>query len=315
MDLAATDANPIPFDPVCGFATTDDDVEIRFARWRTQKPNCRGSVIVLQGRGEYIEKYFETVTDLLSSGFDVCAFDWRGQGGSQRLIDDPKRGYVDSFDQYVVDLDAVLDQVALPDCRPPFTLLAHSTGALIALLAAPALGNRVQRMVLTSPLVHFGKMPISQNGLKFVAGLLTVVGLGKLYMAGGRDLNAKRQFAGNVLTGDTRRFERNTEFAQLYGDRVIGGATATWLFAACRAMDQLADPDFIGSIHIPSLLVAAGKDEVVSISAIDELGYAMRSGRTIFIAGARHEILQERDVYRQQLLAAFNSFAASQGER
>lgn len=311
MELASTDANPIPYDPVCDMATTQDDVELRYARWRTQQPNCRGTVILLQGRGEYIEKYFETISDLVSSGFDVCTFDWRGQGGSQRLLNDSNRGYVDSFDQYVTDLDAVLDQVVLPDCRPPYTILAHSTGCLIALLAAPALGNRVQRMVLSSPLVHFGKMPISQNALKFMAGMLTVIGLGKLYMAGGRDLNAKRQFTGNVLTSDTRRFERNTEFAKRHGDRVIGGATATWLFAACRAMDQLADPDFIGSIHIPSLLVVAGNDEVVSNTAIDELGYAMRSGRTILIPGARHEIMQERDVYRQQLFAAFDSFAAS----
>ena len=41
--------------------------------------------------------------------------------------------------------------IVLPDCRGPYFMLAHSTGALIALLAAPSMVNRVQRMVLVAP--------------------------------------------------------------------------------------------------------------------------------------------------------------------
>ncbi|MBP0587952.1 alpha/beta fold hydrolase, partial [Mycobacterium tuberculosis] len=80
-------------------------------------------------------------------GFAVATFDWRGQGGSSRLLKDPLRGHVRSFDHYAADLELLFASVLLPDCRGPFYVLAHSTGALAALLAAPALANRIRRMV------------------------------------------------------------------------------------------------------------------------------------------------------------------------
>lgn len=45
-----------------------------------------------------------------------------------------------------------MEHVVLPDTRLPFYLVAHSTGALIALSAAPRLTGRIERMVLSAPL-------------------------------------------------------------------------------------------------------------------------------------------------------------------
>ena len=60
--------------------------------------------------------------------------DWRGQGGSDRLMRDAHRGHVKSFFHYTSDLDQFFEEIVLPDCRGPYYVLAHSTGALIALL-------------------------------------------------------------------------------------------------------------------------------------------------------------------------------------
>jgi len=61
-------------------------------------------------------------------------------------------------------------------------------------------------------------------------------------------------------------------------------------------------------ITVPTLLIAAGKDEVVESTAIESLGKRMRSGSSLLIAGARHEIMMERDLYKGQLMAAFDAF-------
>ena len=308
MQLVSTDDNPVPPDLRDGMLQTADGALLRHAFWRTAHPPCKGTVVLLQGRGEYIEKYFETIVGLLVRGFDVCTFDWRGQGGSSRLIKNPAKGYIDSFEQYHADLDTVLNGVVLPDCRAPYFILAHSTGALIALSSAPRIASRVQRMVLCSPLLRFGKMPIGQNKLKFIAGVLSTFGFGSLQLSS-RNVNyEKRRFAGNRLSDDMRRFERNNNFALAHPEIAVGTPTAAWIFAAAQAMDAVSDPDFIGSITIPTLLIGGGNDKVVSLSAIEEMGFKMRSGKAIIIDGARHEILQERDVYREQLLAAFHAF-------
>ena len=40
---------------------------------------------MLTGRTEYVEKYFETIGDILERGFAVAILDWRGQGGSGKV--------------------------------------------------------------------------------------------------------------------------------------------------------------------------------------------------------------------------------------
>ena len=64
----------------------------------------------------------------------------------------------------------------------------------------------------------------------------------------------------------------------------------------------------LGPFLLPILIVAAGSDEVVSNRAIEQYARRLRSGRLVTIDGARHEILQEADRYRDQFFAAFDAF-------
>ena len=307
-ELLDTEYNPIPEGCVAGFVTTPDAMDIRFANWKSLVYPVKGTVILLHGRAEFIEKMFETVTDLRKAGFDVLTFDWRGQGGSSRMLEDSRRGYVDNFDQYAIDLETIMEEVALPDCKAPFYIFAHSTGALVALHAAPQLVNRIRRMVLSAPFVGLKEKGLSHGALKAASGALCAVGLGEVYMGGSSRPNASKPFRTNLLTSDTKRYER---FAKLVADHPglsIGGPTAAWIFAACRAIEQVNDPDFHSQITTPILMISAGNDQVVSNRAIEDLGRRLRSGASMCIDGAKHEIMHERDVFREQLLAAFCSF-------
>ena len=129
--------NPLPGNAAADTFTTRDGKRIRYALFGATERPLRGTVILLQGRNECIEKYFETIRDLQKAGLGVATFDWRGQGGSQRLLRNPRRGHVRRFAHYVTDLEQFYQDIVLPDCRLPLFVLAHSTGALIALLAAP----------------------------------------------------------------------------------------------------------------------------------------------------------------------------------
>ena len=51
----------------------------------------RGTFIILGGRGDFIERYFETTRELMARGFAVAVLDMRGQGGSQRAARQPYR--------------------------------------------------------------------------------------------------------------------------------------------------------------------------------------------------------------------------------
>jgi lysophospholipase len=268
----------------------------------------RGTVVILQGRNECIEKYFETIADLSRRGLGAAVMDWRGQGGSERLIRDPERGYVDSFRDYVADLDHFFEEVVLPDCPGPFYVLAHSMGALIALLAAPGLVNRVRRMVLSTPLLGFQNLPVSTTTARRFSTLLYSLGFGAAYAAGGGRGGRAPLFSGNKLTSDFDRFTRNGAIYLRRPELALGGPTVAWFLAACRAIDIVTDPDFMARVQIPTLFIAAGADEVVSNHAIEDYAVALKAGSLLTIDGARHELLQEADVYREQFLAAFDAF-------
>lgn len=306
--------NPMPEGAVSGLVSTPDNMELRFARWKTTKSPSKGTIILLHGRSEFIERKYETVGELRERGFDVLSFDWRGQGGSSRILSNKNRGYIDDFNHYVVDLETVIEKVALPDCIGPFYIFAHSTGSLISLLAAPKLGNQIRRMVLASPFLGIGRQPISAPLVKILAGSLSLFGLGEIYMAGNSNPGANQKFEGNIHTSDPNRFKRNQQLLKDYPELAIGGPTAAWVYAACCAMDEVSDIDFCKSIDIPSLLVMSGNDQVVANTQCEAVARKLRSGKSLTIFGAKHELLQEKDIFREQLLAAFDSFIPGSGQ-
>ncbi len=62
------------------------------------------------------------------------------------------------------------------------------------------------------------------------------------------------------------------------------------------------------SVNIPILIVAAANDTFVSAAAIERFASRLKNCAHIVIAGAKHEILQERDQFREQFWAAFDAF-------
>jgi lysophospholipase len=93
-----------------------------------------------------------------------------------------------------------------------------------------------------------------------------------------------------------------------------GVPTFGWLYAAATAMREAAAPDFGPAIQVPVLLVAAGRDRVVSTAAIEHLSEELKAGAHVVIPGARHEILMEENALRQLFWAAFDAFVPGSQE-
>jgi lysophospholipase len=302
------EGNPRPEHAGGGFFTTRDGVRIRYGVFAAVARPLKGTVVLLSGRNECIEKYFETIRDLAARGFAVAALDWRGQGGSDRLIRDPQRGYVRSFRDYAADLDQFFGEVVLPDCRGPYYILAHSAGALVALLGSPSMVNRVRRMVLVAPLLTIPDLPVSIRTVRRVCSVFCALGLGRLYAAWGPRPRQTLAFDVNKVTTDPVRYRRNTRLYEEHPQLALGGPTIRWLLAAAKASEAVSEPDFMARIQIPLLVIAASADQVVSTKAVEAYTRYLRLGSLLMIDGARHEILQEADIYREQFFAAFDAF-------
>jgi lysophospholipase len=307
MRLVSIPANPVPEDYVSGAVRTSDGVDLRFARW-APPPGRKGTVCVFTGRGEQIEKYFETVRDLRDRGFAVAMIDWRGQGGSARQLPEPRKGYVRRFSDYEIDVRSFMEQVVLPDCPPPYFALAHSMGGAVLLRAAHAGRRWFDRIVLSAPMIDLpGRL--TSFPVRALLHAMRLCGQGGRYIPGGNDqLTGVTDFIGNPLTGDPVRFARNV--AILEEDPTLGLASPTvaWADTAFRAMHEFRAGNYPSGIRQPLLMIAAGDDAIVSTPAIEEFAYHLRSGSHLVIAGSKHEILQEQNRYRAQFWAAFDAF-------
>jgi lysophospholipase len=309
QELLSIPGNPCPDGAITGTITTPDGATLRFARWPA-RGEPRGTVCVFTGRSEAIEKYFETVADLLGRSFAVVAMDWRGQGHSSRQLADPRKGHVASFADYELDLATFMQGVALHDCPPPYYALAHSMGGAVLLRAARA-GNRwFERMVLVAPLID---MPRGRSAwlLRTLMKTLRRAGLGNSNVPGSNvDRSRARGFVGNPLTTDPVRYARNAALFERDPQLAVGSPTVAWLDATFDTIMEFRAADYPARIAQPVLLVAAGDDTIVSPQAIAAFAARLPKGQHRVVEGARHELLQEQDKFRTEFWAAFDAFVA-----
>jgi lysophospholipase len=307
MTLASMPDNPMPPGAIEEYINAADGVRLRTARWTSS--STTGTVVVLGGRGEFIEKYFEVVGELLGRGFSVVAMDWRGQGGSDRPLRDARKGHVKDFSQFEGDLDALIEKILARECPRPWLGLCHSMGAAVLLGAALAGRCPLERLVLTSPMIAV-KGVNHRGGARLLVAAIDNLGMGGAFAPGSAgDSQWLSSFEGNVLTSDEKRFARIAKLVAACPELGLGGPTIGWTRAAFRHMRRLDNCKFAPGTLIPMLIVAAGADRVTDTAATQRLASRLGGARLVVIDGAQHEILIERDFYRAQFWTAFDQFA------
>lgn len=315
MSLVSLAKNPVPSGAVVTSLSSYDGTKLRVARWEATRAPLRGTVVVVPGRSEFIEKYFEVVADLRRRGFAVVVADLRGQGGSDRALRDTAKGHVWSFKEYDRDLDMVMREVVAAYCPRPYIGLGHSLGGHILLRAGSYRASPFERMVLTAPMIQINDAQL--NGLKpgtarLLSEIAVLLGCGRLYVpAGGPPDRTVDDFKGNPLTSDLERYMRARAVLNAAPQLDIGSPSVGWLRAAFRSMSHLQAPDTPGTMRVPMLFFVAGEDQIVSSTAIEDFAVRTKLGSTVLLASSRHEILQECDEIRSRFWAAFDAYLTS----
>lgn len=308
MDLIALPQRPVPVGARSGMVTTPDGVALRYARWEGLGGPRRGTVVICQGRSEFIEKYAEVIDELRQRGFGVLAFDWRGQGGSARLTRNGAKGHVRRFEDFQIDLETVMTSIALPECKPPFHALGHSMGGAVLIEAAKAGRIWFDRIVLSAPMVRLRQVPAQglMRGLFTAAGLM---GLSRALVPGGSlKPTSQKPFAVNLVSSDAARYALIGRYADIDARLGLGAPTIGWVRAALAVTARFARPFYAETIRQPMLLIAGSRDGLVDTPAIEAFGRRLQAGRTLVVQGAMHEVMMERDELRAQFWAAFDAF-------
>lgn len=292
------------------FIASTDGRRLRVGVWDSAAgAPGRGFCAIFDGQTEFLEKYEEVVGELAARGFAGAILDWRGQGGSERLVADPRKAYVVDFSDYDGDLSAFLDQVVAPETAAPPIALAHSMGAHILLRALHRRPRAFSAAVMSAPMLRTG----THGWPRWLARAITFAhvrtGLGKdwIWGMGGRD-PLRVAFADNFVTSDRARFARNRAYLERDPALRLAGPTWGWLDAAWRSMDAMEAPGFAEAIATPCLVFGAGRDRIVETPAIRDFARRLPRGRYVEIPAAEHEILMENDSIRARFWRAFDDF-------
>lgn len=275
----------------------------------TQQP--RGSILYFPGRGDYYEKYLETLDHWAQQGWRVTASDWRGQAGSGRLGNDAFTGHIDDFSVWVDDL-AYFWREWTANTPGPHILAAHSMGGQLILRACVEGAVVPDGVVLSAPMLGFISKAVPAGIMHFLVRIMA--GLGDRRRPAWKwsekpgEVPAGRQ---DLLTHDDQRYGDELWWRVKRPELAMGPGSWGWVERAYASMRQLEAPGVLEKLQIPVFIVATDDDRLVDFGAIDRMAARLPKGELLrFGKEARHEVLREEDGVRNKVIAGIDSFLA-----
>lgn len=276
-------------------------------------------IVLVNGRTVAYLQDAELIADLQKAGFSVFDFDHRGQGRSDRVLADPSKkmlGHVEAFDDYVEDLTTFLTKIVKPSPSKQTYILGTSMGGAVSLKTLLQNQGRfgpdkIQRLALLGPMVGI-RTGVPRFLLDTLLGFVDFTGPA----IGQSTIYRTPKFEGNPLCSSPARFRRHYQFFDDSPDVAIAGASYGWVREAGAAGDEImasvqGEPK-VAPLGQPVLLIQAEKDTIVDNATqgrfCDTLVAAKGQCKLLLLKGARHGIMLETNVIRNQAMTALLEF-------
>ncbi len=292
----APDGHPVRRIDWQGLAEQDDEAPLR------------GSILFLPGRGDFYEKYLESLDYWHSEGWRVTALDWRGQAGSGRLSADLATGHVEDFSVWLDDLTAFWEQWTR-ETPGPHVIIGHSMGGHLVLRALAEKRINPVAVVLSAPMLGF-LTPGPNRTLYKVAEAMCRFGnperpAWKTSEKPGASVAARN----TLLTHDEARYADEAHWKTVRPYLGMGPGSWRWVERGYASMLVLDAPGLLETVDIPVLLLAARHDGLVSWKAIDRAARRLpRAQLVTWGREARHELLREVDPVRDKAMQLIDDF-------
>lgn len=243
---------------------------------------ARARLVLVHGYAEHRGRYRQLVEQLTAHGIECHLFDLRGHGQSDGI-----RGHVDRFDDYLDDLQRVVDTLPRDDGLPTF-LLAHSLGSLIALCYVRRNPSVFDAVAVSSP--YLGPAFAVSPARLMLARALSVA------------LPALRLESGLL----PEWVSRDPEIVAAYRDdpHVFSTATPRWFVEVSAAQRDLIE--HAQEIRTPALFLVAGSDRIadhrIALQLFPRLGTPASAKELREYPALYHEIFNEIPPARAEVI-------------
>jgi len=296
------------------FWTAPDGWQLRRFDWPSAAPKPRGSILFQGGRGDIFEKYLETFHHWHDQGWTITSFDWRGQGGSGRLTDDPHVGDIDRFGTYLADYGAFWQEWAAAT-PGPHVAMGHSMGGHLVCRALAKVIAEPDAAVLIAPMMGL-HAPISAGFGERVAEIAMKLGNPQRRAWKSNEKPGTTDSRPSLLTHDPDRYSDEPWWWEQKPEIKLGPPSWRWVVRAFESTRRLRASRRVKLVKVPILMLVAEADKLVRAADAIKLAGRLPDARLVrFGKESAHEILREVDPVRNRALGEIDIFLSARAQQ
>lgn len=299
--------NPLPGIGEVGYLHARDGKKLRNAVFMPgQKP--RATVVLMSGYSEFIEKYFETIGDLLARNYCVAVLEWRGHGLSDGNSKNPQRLHLTRFDQNVEDLEDRFERLVQASCPPPYLGLAHSMGGQISLRAARKHPDWFVALAQSAPMFGLRFTPAIERNLRLASPWIALFSGVDSWSRFDPPTRTAENPSVNRVTSDEARYNR-TEALFAFDPRLqVNGRSLGWAMTTFATIRRTKSPRYLKRVRTPMFIGSAEKEMLVDNAMHEHVATHVADGRCKVYQNAMHELMMEVDPVRRTFLDDVDAF-------
>lgn len=292
--------------PIIHTFKTRDEKSLRYAHWKSTTSPVKGKIILLEGMGEYLERFQETAEELTKRGYDVWCLDWRGQGRSQRETQTKTLLHVDHFDDYLTDLDDFLTHISPHES---VFILANSMGGNIAMRYAHIKPEKIKSMVLVAPMLKI-RLPMPKILAKTITTATQLACQSDRFVLtyGPFDFEGCEKRFNKKKHGDKEIYKTECQFYRDNQDIAIGGPSFSWLHTALDSCDIIEENVKQTPTSVPLLIISVKDDHMVDETVYKPICDQLKHCKLALYEEASHGVLRDVKAIRQQFWNDFDRF-------
>lgn len=288
-----------------GYFNSFDDAQIYYEYFLADKPNA--SVVFVHGYTEFCKKYYELVWYFLHMGYNVFLYDQRGHGFSHRDVEDFQVTHVNRFEDYSDDLECFVDKIVLSAQKDvPIYLYAHSMGGAVAAFYLAKTRNKIQKTVLSAPLIYPVCMSLPRRLLRFLIKNAAKKEGWDTRLRFSKDFNPDVLFenSGDLSEG---RFMYNLK-ARIHEPKYQNSCSSNrWNYETLGVISKIFKKNIVENIHSDILIVSAEKDTIVEIKPQKKLANRLKC-KYLCVKDAKHCLYTQKDDALQSFLDKIFAF-------
>ena len=287
------------------FVNMNDGIKIRVCHWLQQKEKSTGTIFLQQGHNEFIEKYYETIQEFIDRGYSVICFDWRGQGMSERMIDDINKSFINDFKRHDKDLEKILEEIIDPFFPKPLIGIGHSMGGCLMLSAFYNHPKKFDYGILSAPMLGFK----NEKFLRTASSLMNFFKKDTDYLIGSKpNMGIETPFEENDLTTDQKRYKRTQMLVRKMPSIRLWGVTNSFAKAVNKRFKLIRNKNWAEKIGLKILIINSLKDRVVYSKKTSEMSKRLKKSAIINFNNCEHEVFMEKDEHRERFWKEFDNF-------